>query len=169
MFYWVLGTTWAFSAKLPSIWPDPCTAVWSCTSPSGGLDTSPYWTSWSSCQLISPACQGHSTLWLISHPFQFGVIGKLIEGRLCQSILIQNIDENVEQDWIHYCPLGYTTSDWLQMDFSTGNHPVGTLTNSVFNSPHCWSSPCFISLPGRTQAIKWPNSSMNGNPHYSFG
>lgn len=43
-------------------------------------------------QLAKVTVDSSSTLWLISHPFQFCVISKLTEGKLCQSILIQNIN-----------------------------------------------------------------------------
>lgn len=37
-----------------------CTGAWGCSFPVAGLHASPYWTSLSSCQPLSPACQGPS-------------------------------------------------------------------------------------------------------------
>ncbi|KAK4824875.1 hypothetical protein QYF61_021082 [Mycteria americana] len=79
---------------------------------------------------------GSTILWCISHSSQFAVISKLAEGTLCS--IIQIINEDVEQDWMQYRPLGYTASYWPSARLqATDHHPLGPVIQTVSNPPRC--------------------------------
>jgi len=59
-------------------------------------------------QPVQVSLNGSTAFWCIYHSSQFCVISKLAEGTLCP--FIQVIDEEAEQDWAKYSPLGDSTS-----------------------------------------------------------
>lgn len=88
------------------------------------------WLSWGCCALDgSDVLRTHQSL-------QLGVISKLAESTHCPIIWIVN--EDVEQDWTQYWPVGRTACHWPPARPCDTNHqPLDTDVQTVFGSPHC--------------------------------
>lgn len=53
-------------------------------------------------------------------------------------LIVQVINEEIEQYWPHYQPLGYTTSDLPPMGLcATGHTPQGLAVKTVLSLPRC--------------------------------
>lgn len=59
-------------------------------------------------QPVQIPLNGSTTLWWISHSLCW-VVGHFVEGALC--LIIWLVNEDVEQYWCRYWPLGYITGD----------------------------------------------------------
>ena len=62
-------------------------------------------------QLVELPPNGSTTLCCSSQSSHFCIICKLLESALCP--IVQVINEDVNQHWPQYWPLGYTTNGWL--------------------------------------------------------
>lgn len=76
-------------------------------------------------QFILPTCQDGS---------MFSVVSKISEDTLCP--IIQFINEDDEQNWVHYWPLGCTTGYWSPSGFCTTDHLLGPGDQPIFTPPH---------------------------------
>jgi len=73
-------------------------------------------------QPVTVPLHGSSTLQCINHSSRFWIIYKPAEGAVCPIVWV--INENGEQFWVQYWPLGYTINVW----------PLGGLCAAKHNS-----------------------------------
>lgn len=116
------------SAKPHSIWLAPaCPGTQACSS--SGADTSPCWSSWGSCQSLSPACwcSGASgTPCLVSSAHLLKVHSALSSTSLRK--MLNRTGPSI----------GYTTSYWPPTWFRGADHtPLGGAVQAVFSPPRC--------------------------------
>ena len=82
-------------------------------------------------QPIQIFLQGGSPFQSVHFRFQFGIIGKFLQGTL--DLMIQITDEDNKQRWAQYQSLGDPTGDWLPVwKGAIYRHPLGVQPISQF-------------------------------------
>ena len=86
-------------------------------------------------QPVQVSLNGSTALQCISHLSQFCVISELAEGTLCPFI---QVNDEVEQDWAAYWPLGNTTSYRPPTRLSAADdNPLSSAIQTILNPPPC--------------------------------